>query len=677
MLQQDIAVKQIYALAESSLTYSNPIVSANVSNIGDEDWTNLPVTLTVTGANNYTESHFLPVLGSRESTTVLFTGFNPSTPGQNNLEVTIPTDDNDADNALSWTQDITDFVMKYASGDGPDSAWGFINAGEEGIFYNRYYITRPVAVSSVSAFIANDPENIGHSVFARILNEQGDVGQSGDYVIQPADLGTWHVFDIPNHPVITSSSFYAGFGLRGSFTGYNALGIQDENPARENTFYQSDVNAGNLSEVDSENFPYRFMIGAIVSLAPPSGGVASLDEVICSGNSAIIYLEESLGDIQWQQSPDGISNWVNVTGANDQVYYTPVLTTTTYYRAEVSIIGFANDYSDVVEATVLQQPEAPGLIAGDTELCNGDQQLVYSIAPVIGATSYLWTIPIGVSGSSNTNTIALDFDFIADTVDILVQGLNEGCAGPASNLAVIVHPRPPIPTLGNISQPTCSNPKGFIRLVGLPSGQWTITNINDGSTIVGTGSSKIITGLDPGFYNYTVTNKFGCTSLETGNIILNEQPIPPTPVITSLFNNLFSDSPFGNQWYNELGPIPGAIGQVYTAFEDGDYYVIVTLNDCPSSPSNVIHMTNTSVSPGPLESKVKAYPSPMNNQLVLETDKDAPVMKFEIMDYSGKIIGRGKLNQKIVVNTTEFVPGVYLVKLQGDGYLEYKKVVKE
>jgi hypothetical protein len=51
-------------------------------------------------------------------------------------------------------------------------------------------------------------------------------------------------------------------------------------------------------------------------------------------------------------------------------------------------------------------PGTPGPINGPSIVCLGTGPQTYSIAPVSGATSYTWSIPIGWSGSSSTNTIS-------------------------------------------------------------------------------------------------------------------------------------------------------------------------------------------------------------------------------------------------------------------------------
>ena len=100
----------------------------------------------------------------------------------------------------------------------------------------------------------------------------------------------------------------------------------------------------------------------------------------------------------------------------------------------------------------------------------------------------------------------------------------------SANVVINAQPATPTaPTVGTITQPTCTVATGGVVLNGLPStGTWTLTRTPGGTTTTGTGTSKTITGLAAGTYTYTVTNAAGCTSVASANVVINAQPATPS-----------------------------------------------------------------------------------------------------------------------------------------------------
>jgi len=94
-------------------------------------------------------------------------------------------------------------------------------------------------------------------------------------------------------------------------------------------------------------------------------------------------------------------------------------------------------------------------------------------------------------------------------------------------------PTPSPPVIGSITHPTILVPTGSVLLTGLPStGTWKLTRIPDLVSITGTGTSKLVSGLLPGTYSFTVTNSSGCISASSASVVINPQPKPPKLVIT-------------------------------------------------------------------------------------------------------------------------------------------------
>jgi hypothetical protein len=70
-------------------------------------------------------------------------------------------------------------------------------------------------------------------------------------------------------------------------------------------------------------------------VAPVAGTLAPAATTICvSGTAALTLTGAANGSIQYQSSPDNVT-FTDIAGATSATYTTPVLTTTTYYRAQV------------------------------------------------------------------------------------------------------------------------------------------------------------------------------------------------------------------------------------------------------------------------------------------------------------------------------------------------------
>ncbi len=111
---------------------------------------------------------------------------------------------------------------------------------------------------------------------------------------------------------------------------------------------------------------------------------------------------------------------------------------------------------------------------------------------------------------------------------------------------------PAAPLVGTITQPTCAVATGSVVLSGLPAGKWTI---NPGG-VTGKKTSKTISGLAAGTYNFTVTNASGCISLPSSNVVINTQP--PTPNVSDQTASISS----GGTFTVTPGGVP--VGTTYT-----------------------------------------------------------------------------------------------------------------
>jgi hypothetical protein len=260
--------------------------------------------------------------------------------------------------------------------------------------------------------------------------------------------------------------------------------------------------------------------------------------------------------------------------------------------------------SEATALTIIAAPSAPsaptvGLITQPT--CSvGTGSVVLSDLPSSGT----WTLTRNPGGITSTGTGT------GTTVPGLAPGTYSftvtdqvGCVSPTSNVVIDAQPATPtVPTVGTITQPTCSVATGSVVLNGLPSpGTWTITRSPGNVTTTGTGTSTTITGLATGTYTFTVTNAETCISPATTNVVIDAQPATPSAPSVGLITQptcsiatgsvVLSGLPSSGTWTLTRNPggitstgagtsttIPGLAAGTYT-------FTVTDESSCASSPS--------------------------------------------------------------------------------------------
>lgn len=135
----------------------------------------------------------------------------------------------------------------------------------------------------------------------------------------------------------------------------------------------------------------------------------------------------------------------------------------------VSVCGLTNSYPSGMDAVTFllyrvvknHIPGCANSLNGLNAVCAGTNDVIYSVPPILNASSYIWVLPSGAVGSSNTNSISVDFEPGATSGNITVRGVNDYGTGGFAQLYVSVQamPMPTIAQNGTIASSAivCAN----------------------------------------------------------------------------------------------------------------------------------------------------------------------------------------------------------------------------
>ena len=131
------------------------------------------------------------------------------------------------------------------------------------------------------------------------------------------------------------------------------------------------------------------------------------------------------------------------------------------------------------------------------------------------------------------------------------------------------------------------------------------------------------------------------------------------------------------QWYLNGVLIEGATDQTYVPTIQGEYYCVVTANNCLVT-SNVIIAPFLSNSSFEGNNTIKLFPNPANDVITISFDGDFEE-NYSIINTLGQIVANGKeiTNEKqIRISVSNLTTGNYILQMKINGIVEKIKFVK-
>ncbi len=377
---------------------------------------------------------------------------------------------------------------------------------------------------------------------------------------------------------------------------------------------------------------------------------AGMDQPICVGDNASLNATMGGGasSITWSSPTNGIF----IPNVNAPVAtYIPSATDITngFVRLYITTNTPANCNAamDSVDISILQLLATPGLITGSQYICNPSSTatFTYSVAPVPGATGYLWTAGPNttiVSGQGSTSIVA-KFNPAAIhngiSASICVAATGPGSCGTSATscLPVSVQLVAPV-TPGSISGPNkvCQGDTAIYSISYVArSAFFTWTVPANASIIQGQGTLTIKVVYSGSFNtggDVTVTAGNGCgnSPARTRAILLNVLPAPVA--ISGQASGLCNEQ---NIMYS-IAPVAGATSYQWsvgtTAAIDGpstgtsvavdfssfvnDNISVVAINGCGAGATRSLAITGTPLAAGAISGPVTVCPGSTNTYQV-------------------------------------------------------------
>jgi hypothetical protein len=471
-----------------------------------------------------------------------------------------------------------------------------------------------------------------------------------------------------HQPLIAEQTYGDGFCARFSSSGTRVWGT-----------YYGGASADGIMDVQISNDNEIYFVGqtrSTVGIATPDGFqpnmIGSTPEITCG----LLVKMDMNGQRLWGTYYGGVDH-DEITGVGldgkSNVYFSGAATSGSNIATANSYqptLGGGNSDCFLVKFNDCAPPPAPDTIIGPVSICKGREAL-FTAAAAFGAVSYTWIVPVGWTGQSHSDTIAL---VPSGSGGQLRVAAHSACGGTSDTvgLQVSVSPIPVLIPSGYV--PICFGDSLELQAeIPMPV---TYTWLHNGIPVPGS-SSGVHRASAAGTYQ-VISNNGICqdTSLPA---TVQVNPLPE-PVI--VYNNgilATTQSYTTYQWYYNGTPVTGATAATFTVTAEGDYSVKVTDTNACVGTSEILAIGDNLVTLHPgSQHLIHFYPNPVKDEIHVLSS--VPAM-LNVYTSEGKFLVRG---MPIIIGSTEldtksWSPGLYLLRIRDHkgNILLNEKVLKQ
>jgi hypothetical protein len=416
------------------------------------------------------------------------------------------------------------------------------------------------------------------------------------------------------------------------------------NPASINLIWaRASSNTFNYAYHGGSNRGVSFAQFSLVTPTAAPTGLSS--QTFCSG-ATLGQLNANGTSIQW---------YANSTGGTPLLSSTVLINGTTYYATQ-TINGQESLSRLAVTVTLNSIPSSPEAINGNLDFCYDATSQQYSITNVQDATSYVWTNPIGTTGSSVGTNISLLFSPSFETGTLTVYAQNN--CGQSATTSITVNQHLPFSQTLNIT--TCS-PYNFNGQTLTQSG----TYISQDTTIWGCDSTILLnlsynipinqniniqtcgsyswngqSYFNSGTYIDTFQTNSGCDSIVTLNLSI--YPIEAIVIDTSVID-VFT---WNGIEYNSSGTYT----QVFSSVFGCDSTVTINLTILENGLNEQFE-------------RFSLYPNPVSENQTIYLEVNEPNTNYTITNENGQTVQKGMTTGSIKLNS-DLKSGTYFLCFQ-------------
>ena len=364
------------------------------------------------------------------------------------------------------------------------------------------------------------------------------------------------------------------------------------------------------------------LVVTVIASIPAAPGSINGDTNVCGASSNIYSIMAVSGATSYTWTlPSG---WIGTSTTNS---ITSVASSTSGNITVTAKNACGSSTNQTLVVTVNASiPAAPGTINGDTNVC-GASSNIYSIAAVTGATSYTWTLPVGWTGISTTNSLSA----VASTTggNITVTANNACGSSIAQTLTVNMNTAPTLPAAISGNETICatsSNTYSITAVTDATSYTWTLPGGWTGTSTTNsiTSTSSTTSG------NITVTANNACGSSSNQTLVVNvNASIPAAPgtingdtTVCGASSNIYSITAVSGAT-SYTWTLPGGWTGTSTtnslsavASTTGGNITVTANNACGSSATQTVIVTVSGGSalsqPGPISGNASVCPASSN-----------------------------------------------------------------